>query len=231
MKKKTKQVLSILKPKCKALGFNSSELEGIAADIADNLELDEEASEEDINEKISAEVDSVVPYLKIAQKASNRVIQNYKNNKSNDDDNDENNNDDKAGEGKSNKSSEEADKIPTWAQALIAQNKAIQTELVGLKSERVSDGRRAKLQALLKDTGVFGKNVLKNFDRMSFENESEFDDFYDGVTEDLSALNQERANAGLAKLGASSAQTVHKDKEDKPEVLSDNDIEELAETF
>lgn len=227
MKKKTKQVLSILKPKCKALGFNSSELEGIAADIADNLELDEEASEEDINEKISAEVDSVVPYLKIAQKASNRVIQNYKNNKSND----ENNNDDKAGEGKSNKPSEEADKIPTWAQALIAQNKAIQTELVGLKSERVSDGRRAKLQALLKDTGVFGKNVLKNFDRMSFENESEFDDFYDGVTEDLSALNQERANAGLAKLGASSAQTVHKDKEDKPEVLSDNDIEELAETF
>ena len=100
-----------------------------------------------------------------------------------------------------------------------------------MKSERVSDGRRAKLQALLKDTGVFGKNVLKNFDRMSFENESEFDDFYDGVTEDLSALNQERANAGLAKLGASSAQTVHKDKEDKPEVLSDNDIEELAETF
>lgn len=227
MKKKTKQVLSILKPKCKALGFNSSELEGIAADIADNLELDEEASEEDINEKISAEVDSVVPYLKIAQKASNRVIQNYKNNKSNDDDND----DDEAGEGKSNKPSEEADKIPAWAQALIAQNKAIQTELVGLKSERVSDGRRAKLQALLKDTGVFGKNVLKNFDRMSFENESEFDDFYDGVTEDLSAINQERANAGLAKLGASSAQTVHKDKEDKPEVLSDKDIEELAETF
>ena len=227
MKKKTKQVLSILKPKCKALGFNSSELEGIAADIADNLELDEEASEEDINEKISAEVDSVVPYLKIAQKASNRVIQNYKNSKSNDDDND----DDKAGERKSNKPSEEADKIPTWAQAIIAQNKAIQTELVGLKSERVSDGRRAKLQALLKDTGVFGKNVLKNFDRMSFENESEFDDFYDGVTEDLSALNQERANAGLAKLGASSAQTVHKDKEDKPEVLSDKDIEELAETF
>jgi len=227
MKKKTKQVLSILKPKCKALGFNSSELEGIAADIADNLELDEEASEEDINEKISAEVDSVVPYLKIAQKASNRVIQNYKNNKSNDDDNDE----DEAGEGKSNKPSEEADKIPAWAQALIAQNKAIQTELVGLKSERVSDGRRAKLQALLKDTGVFGKNVLKNFDRMSFENESEFDDFYDGVTEDLSAINQERANAGLAKLGASSAQTVHKDKEDKPEVLSDKDIEELAETF
>ena len=84
---------------------------------------------------------------------------------------------------------------------------------------------------MLKDTGVFGKNVLKNFDRMSFENESEFDDFYDGVTEDLSALNQERANAGLAKLGASSAQTVHKDKEDKPEVLSDKDIEELAETF
>jgi hypothetical protein len=226
MKKKTKQVLSILKPKCKALGFNLEELEGIAADIADNLELDEEASEEEINEKISSEVEAVIPYLKIAQKASNRVIQNSKNNKNPEsDDNDTN-----AGQDGVN---QEKEKVPVWAQAIITQQKAIQTELTGLKSERETDGRRSKLKALLKDTGTFGKSTLKNFDKIKFENEADFEEFYDGVVEDLATLNQERANAGLAKLGATAATSGNKkEKEgDKPEVISEKEIEELAGTM
>lgn len=228
MKKKTKQVLSILKPKCKALGFNLEELEGIAADIADNLELDEEASEEEINEKISSEVEAVIPYLKIAQKASNRVIQNSKNNKNPEsDDNDTN-----AGQDGVNQEKEE-EKVPVWAQAIITQQKAIQTELTGLKSERETDGRRSKLKALLKDTGTFGKSTLKNFDKIKFENEADFEVFYDGVVEDLATLNQERANAGLAKLGATAATSGNKkEKEgDKPEVISEKEIEELAGTM
>lgn len=228
MKKKTKQVLSILKPKCKALGFNLEELEGIAADIADNLELDEEVSEEEINEKISSEVEAVIPYLKIAQKASNRVIQNSKNNKNPEsDDNDTN-----AGQDGVNQEKEE-EKVPVWAQAIITQQKAIQTELTGLKSERETDGRRSKLKALLKDTGTFGKSTLKNFDKIKFENEADFEEFYDGVVEDLATLNQERANAGLAKLGATAATSGNKkEKEgDKPEVISEKEIEELAGTM
>lgn len=228
MKKKTKQVLSILKPKCKALGFNLEELEGIAADIADNLELDEEASEEEINEKISSEVEAVIPYLKIAQKASNRVIQNSKNNKNPEsDDNDTN-----AGQDGVDQEKEE-EKVPVWAQAIITQQKAIQTELTGLKSERETDGRRSKLKALLKDTGTFGKSTLKNFDKIKFENEADFEEFYDGVVEDLATLNQERANAGLAKLGATAATSGNKkEKEgDNPEVISEKEIEELARTM
>lgn len=228
MKKKTKQVLSILKPKCKALWFNLEELEGIAADIADNLELDEEASEEEINEKISSEVEAVIPYLKIAQKASNRVIQNSKNNKNPEsDDNDTN-----AGQDGVDQEKEE-EKVPVWAQAIITQQKAIQTELTGLKSERETDGRRSKLKALLKDTGTFGKSTLKNFDKIKFENEADFEEFYDGVVEDLATLNQERANAGLAKLGATAATSGNKkEKEgDKPEVISEKEIEELAGTM
>lgn len=228
MKKKTKQVLSILKPKCKALGFNLEELEGIAADIADNLELDEEASEEEINEKISSEVEAVIPYLKIAQKASNRVIQNSKNNKNPESDD----NDTIAGQDGVNQEKEE-EKVPVWAQAIITQQKAIQTELTGLKSERETDGRRSKLKSLLKDTGTFGKSTLKNFDKIKFENEADFEEFYDGVVEDLATLNQERANAGLAKLGATAATSGNKkEKEgDKPEVISEKEIEELAGTM
>lgn len=225
MKKKTKQVLSILKPKCKALGFNLEELEGIAADIADNLELDEEASEEEINEKISSEVEAAIPYLKIAQKASNRVIQNSKNNK--------NPESDDMNAGQDGVGQEEEEKVPAWAQAIITQQKAIQTELTGLKSERETDGRRSKLKALLKDTGTFGKSTLKNFDKIKFENETDFEEFYDGVVEDLATLNQERANAGLAKLGATAATSGNKKEkeDDKPEVISEKEIEELAGTM
>lgn len=227
MKKKTKLVFNVLKLKSKALGFSKDELEGIAADVANNFELDEEASDEEANAEIEKQVDAVIPFLKIAQKTAQRTIQNFKDSE---DDNDAN--DDPAGTGTTKNNHKTVDdaeeKVPAWAQALITQNKALQTEILGLKSEREADGRRAKLKALLKDKGTFGKSVLKSFDRMKFENESEFDDFYDGVVEDLAAIDQERANEGLGKLGAP---TGPEHKEDDPEVLKDDEIEALAETL
>lgn len=232
MKKRTKQVLVILKPKSKALGFSREELEGIAADIANNLELDEEASDEDVNAEIEKQVNAVLPYLKIAQKTAQRTIQSFKDSKNLEDDEVDDPDDDPAGNKKpirKQKKEKEEEQVPAWAQALITQNKALQTEILGLKSERESDGRRSKLKALLKDKGTFGKTVLKNFDKMKFENESEFDDFYDGVVEDLAAIDQERANEGLGKLGAPAAQ--RKPKEEEVEVIKENEIDELAETM
>lgn len=227
MKKRTKQVLVILKPKSKALGFSREELEGIAADVANNLELDEEASDEDVNAEIEKQVNAVLPYLKIAQKTAQRTIQSFKDSQYLDDDEVY----DPAGNKKPirKQEKEKEEQVPAWAQALITQNKALQTEILGLKSERENDGRRSKLKALLKDKGTFGKTVLKNFDKMKFENESEFDDFYDGVVEDLAAIDQERANEGLGKLGAPAAQ--RKPKKEEVEVIKDDEIDELAETM
>lgn len=235
MKKKTKLVLSILKPKSKALGFRSDELEGIAADIANNLELDEEASDEDVNAEIEKQVDAVIPYLKIAQKQSNRVIQKFKDNKTLDDDINEENEINEAG---SNKENQITETTPQWVKdlkdavsAVTAQNKTLQTQIASLLSEREADGRRSRLKALLKDTDTFGKSVLRNFDRMKFENETEFEEFYDSVSEDLASLNQERANAGLAKLGASAAQGGNEHKDEKPEVLKETEIDDLANSL
>lgn len=231
MKKRTKQVLVILKPNSKALGFSREELKGIAADVANNLELDEEASDEDVNAEIEKQVNAVLPYLKIAQKTAQRTIQSFKDSQDLDDDEVDDDDDDPAGNKKPTRKQkkEKEEQVPAWAQALITQNKALQTEILGLKSERENDGRRSKLKALLKDKGTFGKTVLKNFDKMKFENESEFDDFYDGIVEDLAAIDQERANEGLGKLGAPAAQ--RKPKKEEVEVIKDNEIDELAETM
>ena len=222
MKKKTKLVFNVLKLKSKALGFSKDELEGIAADVANNFELDEEASDEDVNAEIEKQVDAVIPFLKIAQKTAQRTIQNFK---------DSNDNDDPDDAGIKNNHKEDVapkEVIPAWAQALIEQNKALQAEILGIKSDNVANGRRAKLKALLKDKGTFGKTVLKNFDRMKFNDETEFDDFYGGVIEDLAAIDQERANEGLSKLGAPAGPER---KDVKPEVLKDDEIDELANTL
>lgn len=227
MKKKTKLVLNVLKLKSKALGFSKDELEGIAADVANNFDLEEEASDEDVNAEIEKQVDAVIPFLKIAQKTAQRTIQNFRD--SIDDNDDEDNPDDTGIKNNHKKDEAQKEKIPAWAQAIIEQNKALQTEILGMKSDNVANGRRAKLKALLKDKGTFGKTVLKNFDRMKFNDETEFDDFYDGVIEDLAAIDQERANEGLSKLGAP-AGPEHKE-EQKPEVLKDDEIDELANTL
>ena len=231
MKKKTKLVFNVLKLKSKALGFNKDELEGIAADVANNFELDEEASDEDVNAEIEKQIDAVLPFLKIAQKSAQRTIQNFKDSQDLDDDVVDDDDDDPAGNKKPirKQKKEKEEQVPAWAQALITQNKALQTEILGLKSERENDGRRSKLKALLKDKGTFGKTVLKNFDMMKFENESAFDDFYDGIVEDLAAIDQERANEGLGKLGAPAAQ--RKPKNEEVEVIKGDEIDELAETM
>ncbi len=227
MKKKTKLVFNVLKLKSKALGFSKDELEGIAADVANNFDLDEEASDEDVNAEIEKQVDAVLPFLKIAQKTAQRTIQNFKDSIDDDDDDEI-----QSGTGiKDNhkKDEEQKETIPAWAQALIEQNKALQTEILSIKSDNVTNGRRTKLKALLNNKGTFGKTVLKNFDRMKFNDETEFDDFYDGVIEDLAAIDQERANEGLRKLGAPIG-PEHKE-ESKPEVLKDDEIDELANTL
>ena len=213
------------------MGFSREELEGIAADVANNLELDEEASDEDVNAEIEKQVNAVLPYLKIAQKTAQRTIQSFKDSQDLDDDEVDDDDDDPAGNKKPirKQKKEKEEQVPAWAQALITQNKALQTEILGLKSERENDGRRSKLKALLKDKGTFGKTVLKNFDKMKFENESEFDDFYDGVVEDLAAIDQERANEGLGKLGAPAAQ--RNPKKEEVEVIKGDEIDELAKTM
>lgn len=229
MKKNAKLVLNILRPKVEALGFSRDELKGIAADVADNLELDEEASDDDINAEIEKQVNAVMPYLKIAQKTAQRTIQKFKDSAVDDDD--EPDDEPEGGINKINHkhNDEPQEKIPAWAQAIVTQQKTILTELAGMKEKDTSNIRRQKLKALLKDTGTFGKATLKSFDLMKFNDETQFDEFYDGVVEDLAAINQERANEGLGKLGAPAVQ--HQPKKDEVEVISEDDVDELVKNM
>lgn len=228
------QVLLKLKPKVKAFGFNKKELMSVAAKVADNLTSAEEASDEDVNAEIDNQIEAVVSYLQVGQSFANRVIE--ENRKKNDDDDETDDDDDdeplntnkrQPGSNKKNpKDKGKNDDAPGWAKGLLQTVETLNGEIAALKGEKVTTSRKAKLEAVLKDSGTFGTRTLKSFSKMNFDSDDEFEDFLSEVGEDLKTYNQERADAGLSTMGAPPASGGGKPKEDEP--FSDNEIDAMA---
>jgi len=255
MNKHFKKVLTVLKTKAKQLGFSYQELKSVAAKIADNLELEDDASDEDVNSAIENAVDDAMEFLSVSQSAAQRAIANYKakHNVPDDDDDDadggEGDDDDTSNDGngkkgkknrqqrqspKSDEDTDDNNSTPAWAKSLTDAIKSLGDKVSSLERGKVSDGRRIKLQELLKDTGKFGERKLKDFDRIAdtFKDDEDFDQYFDEVSEDLDAYNQERADAGLSKLGKPGAGSPHNkggDEPEKPAELTDEELDALAD--
>lgn len=248
MKKHFKKVLDALRTSkdIKALGFSHRELKGVAAKIADKLdsEIKEDATEEEIQGAIDDAIDSVLPFLQFTQAVSDSRVQSYKSTHSKKEDDEEDDEDEEEpvvrkshksqSSHKVDKSDGEGDVESMLSKAikpLLEKFDSIQAEISDLKKGKVADSRKAKLEKLLKDTGKFGERTLRAFNRMSFKDDEEFEDFYEEVENDLEAENQERANRGLDKLGApdASAGAANKRrKKDDEEIMSDDEVKELA---
>ncbi len=234
MNKRQKAVYDLLnkKPKVKAFGFNKKELKGLAAKIAENLTSEEDASDEDVNAEIEKAIEAVLPILSLGQSYANRVINDSKNGEEedNDDDNDDVEDDDTPStQSKSKKSSKSKGKKsedePEWFKKY---RESMDEKFAKLSGERTADKRKAKLESLLKDTGKFGERKLRDYKRMKFDTDEDFDEFFSEVEEDLKSENQERANKGLEKLGAPATGGSSKKQDDKPQVLSEDEVKELA---
>lgn len=248
MKKHFKKVLEALKTSkdIKALGFSRRELKGVAAEIADKLdsEIKEDATDEEIEEAVGDAIDAALPFLQFSQKVSERRVQAYKDahsaNEGDDEGDDEEDtpasqNGHKSQTPKKDKKSNDEDGDDTpLAKALkplMDKLDGMQSEISALKSGKTADSRKAKLEKLLKDTGKFGERTLKAFNRMSFKDDEEFEDFYEEVEADLETENQERANRGLEKLGApavTGGAAEKRAKKNDEEVMSDDEVKELA---
>lgn len=232
MNKHYNKTLAALKPKIKALGFNKKEVEGIAAQIADNLSLEDEASEDDINTAIDEAIDAALPFLKMSQSVASRIVADKTKAQPKPDDDDDTNDDDddKGGKGKGKTPKPKGDDDePKWAKELKAQLAQTTAEITALKADKVSTSRKERLEELLKDCGVFGKSTLSSFSKMTFKDDDEFDEFFKEVEENVKSINQERADAGLSQLG--SVPSTEKGAKTEPKELSDKEIESLASHF
>ena len=248
MKKYFRRVLDLLKTRkeIKALGFSRKELMGIAAKVADKLDLKDDATEEEVTEAIDDAIDSIVPFLEISQTVADRRLQSYKDAHpaDGDDDDDDDLDDEPEGEkgrkspstkGKKGKKAEEnddSDIASQIAKALAPLTETMQglnKQIAELKEGKVADSRKSRLEELVKDTGKFGERTLKAFARMSFKTDEDFEDFLDEVEADLEAENKERSDKGLETLGkpvgAVPGKTGHKDDD---ELMSDEEVIALA---
>jgi hypothetical protein len=246
MKKHFRKVLEVLKTRkeIKALGLSRKELKGIAAKVADKLELKDEATDEEVTEAIDDAVDAIVPYLEVVQTVADRRLQQYKDSLPGDDDEDDDDDDDADEEpvskGRKSPSSKKvkggkgdedslAAQIAKALSPLTESINSLKGQVEDLKNGKTADSRKARLEAIVKDTGKYGERVMKSFARMSFKNDEEFEDYLDEVEADLEAENQEREDKGLEALskpaGAMPGKSVKKDEE---EVMSDDEVKELA---
>lgn len=234
-----------LKPKVKQFGFSKKVFKSVAAKVADKLEdIDENASEEDINSKVDDAIEEIIPFLAFAQSTANEQLSEWKKglqkNEETDDDDDEDSDDDDASETnrsrstKSNRSkranNETSVQSKEFKQLMDAVN-SLTKEVTSLKAGKTADTRRGKLESLLKDTGVFGKRTLKNFSKMNFNDEDEFEEYLSEIEEDLKAYNQERADAGLSTAGNPPGGKGGGKQETKEEGFTDADIDKIMANF
>lgn len=239
MNKHYRKVLDSLKTNkdIKALGFSRKELKGIAANVADKLQLEDEATDEDVSEAISNAIDDILPLLKLTQSAVDRQVQEYR--RSNDDDEPDDGDDDEPDEPtrqspskKNRKSKKDGDDDNSATLAAITKLAeavtALQGDVTALKSGNTTNSRRAKIEKLLANTGKFGERKLKSFSRLSFKDDDDFEDYLDELKEEIEEVNQERSDKGLEKLGNIPAPDNKQNKKED-ELMSDDDVKKLAQ--
>lgn len=251
MNRHFRRVLEVLKTRkeIKALGLSRKELKGIAAKVADKLDLKDDATDDEVTEAIDDAVDSIVPYLEVVQTVADRRLQSYKDahptDEDDDDDDDDPNAEPEGNKGHKKPSSKKGKKgegqddedsalAKALAKALAPFGESLNTlkgQIEELQKGKTADSRKARLEALVKDTGKFGERAIKAFNRMSFKTDEDFEDYLDEVEEDLETENQERLNKGLEALGKPVGAQPGKNagkKTGEEEVMSDDEVKELA---
>lgn len=237
MNKYFRKVLETLKTNkdIKALGFSRKELKGIAANVADKLELKDDANDDDVDDAVSEAIDNALPYLKLIQSAVDRQVQDYKTSHSTDgnesDDDDEPSRNKPSGDDKKNGKAHGEDEKSALDELkeLFQQNFSKLTERMdAYEKDKATSGRRSKVEAMLKGTGKFGERKLRAFARMSFEDNESFEDYLDELQEEIDEENQERANKGLETLGNPPSNKTTK-KNEEEELMSDDEIKALAQ--
>ena len=188
-----KRVLVKLKPKTASLGFSRLELEGVAARIDGNLK--EDATEEDID----AAIDAVLPYLainKAKEEAGNKP------NATGESKNNEKSEGKEAEEGAEStgaKNPKNNDDLKSTIESVMKSFiTPIAQRLDAIEGEKTTNTRLAKVQEIAKKAGgTYEKTLLKNFGRMTFNSEDDFNAFVDEAEADVDAYVQDNSNNGL----------------------------------
>ncbi len=182
---KTK-VLQTLKPKVASLGFTKDEIESVVESISGTLE--EDATEEQIN----AQIDAVIPYLKLSQSAVTRIVNAKKKEETRP----------KAPIVSTSTETEEGadpeDKFDKLLKVIEAQNAKIDA----LVNKDVTETRRSLYASKLKELPeIEQKSRLRLFDRMTFKDNEDFEQFISETEEETAELVKEFSEREVSAMG------------------------------
>lgn len=94
---------------------------------------------------------------------------------------------------------EQQSDVPAWAKSLIDSNKALNEKLSAFEKGKTTSTRKEVLEQKLKDAPAAIKaKTLKDFERMQFETDEDFNSYLTETETDLGVVVQEFANKGLA---------------------------------
>jgi len=93
-----------------------------------------------------------------------------------------------------------SEEVPAWAKAIIDGNKTVTEKLAALEGQKVINDRRSIIQAKLKDAGEdYSAKVLRDFGRMNFATDDDFNTYLTDVETDFANHTQTQAESKLGK--------------------------------
>lgn len=97
--------------------------------------------------------------------------------------------------------------MPAWAKALVKSNEQLLCEVAAMKGEKIATSRKSSLDAILKDAPEkIRQRYEKDFARMTFKDDEDFNNWIGEITPDVEAItNEYQAKGGVVtrpKAGA-----------------------------
>ena len=234
-----------------SLGFNRKEYRSLAQKIVDDSDLKDDATEDDENSYIDDAIEDMEPVLKLGQQYANRIANDKgsnggkkgkKDGDNDDDEEDDDEEDDDASDTKPRKSKksksndgsdDEGDGEPSWFKKY---RESLDKRFEKIESSHTGDTRKSKVEKILKDANVLdkplGKRTLRDFGRMHFENDEEFDEFIDEIAEDVEGIESDGNDDGaVASTSKDITPPKGGKKTKKNDVASDQEVDDLASMF
>lgn len=95
------------------------------------------------------------------------------------------------------KSEIEDDDVPAWAKALIDSNNSLKSELEAIKGEKTTNKRKSELDKVLnKAPEKIRQRYTKDFERMSFKDDEDFNAWIGDITPDVEAITNDYNTKG-----------------------------------
>lgn len=89
------------------------------------------------------------------------------------------------------------EETPAWAKALIDDNKVLRAELESFKKEKTANSRLAKFEKAIEALpGKFKERYKKDFSRLAFKDDEDFDNYLLEIAPDITAIAEQESRAG-----------------------------------